>query len=408
MSARSLEGEDGGLRSLLVIDDEPEIVRALFRQFRRDYVVHTATSAADGLQIMAEQPVHVVITDQRMPEMAGSSFLARIKGDYPDAIRLLLTGYADIQVVIKAINEGAVYRYITKPWDPLELESTVRQAFDAHRLIDRNARLMAALEEANAHLEERVRQRTAELDGANARLRALDEVKNEFLGMAAHDLRNPLCTISGAAKLMLEMDLSESVRRELLDSVSGASEYMLDLINDLLDVATIEQGQITLQTAPMAAMDLLERVLHQNRHAATAKGIELRMEGADGLPLLRIDPARVTQVLNNLVSNALKFSYPGTSVTVSVRATDGPALELSVQDEGQGIPDDEIDKVFGKFHRGSLRATGGERSTGLGLAISKVLIERHGGAIEVDSEVGVGSCFRFTLPTVDAPTPAEP
>lgn len=183
---------------LLIIDDEEEVLRALYRQFRRDYAVHLANSAEAGYRIMTEFPVHVIISDQRMPGMNGAEFFGKIKTEFPDAVRLLLTGYSDIQAVIAAINDGNIFRYIVKPWDPLELDTIVREAFDRYHLLVENRLLLVKLQQANSDLEARVAARTAELADANERLKALNAQKDQFLGMAAHDMRTPITVIQAS------------------------------------------------------------------------------------------------------------------------------------------------------------------------------------------------------------------
>src|SRR3954454_25362180 len=146
--------------TILVVDDEPDVVKSVQDLLRYDYKVLGATSAADGLKIMETNEVHVVMTDQRMPETTGVEFLTQLRGEHPDAIRLLFTGYADIKAVIEAINQGNVFRYLAKPWDPDELRTVIRQAAEHYDLIVEKKRLLAELQANNAELER-----------ANARLR---------------------------------------------------------------------------------------------------------------------------------------------------------------------------------------------------------------------------------------------
>ena len=161
-------------RHLLVIDDEVEITKSLLRQFRRTYKVHTATSGVDALGIMEKEPIQVVLSDQRMPGMTGVDFFSKVKDKFPDALKLILTGYSDIEAVVGAINEGQVFRYLTKPWNPLELEIAVKEAFDKHDLIYKNKELMKELHDANVNLEHKVKERTKELESANKRLKDLN------------------------------------------------------------------------------------------------------------------------------------------------------------------------------------------------------------------------------------------
>ena len=383
---------------LLIIDDEEEILKALRRQFRREYDVYIAVNAEEGLRIIKEVPIQVIITDQRMPGVTGVQFLAQAKKELPDATRLLLTGYADIQAVIDAINEGNVFRYITKPWNTQELATIVREAFERHALLVQNRRLVEELKAANAQLEQRVQERTAELAEANARLRAANAQKDYFISMAAHDLRNPLTLILGFVESVLDYpDCTEEERRRYLTLVRRSAEGMVRLLDDLLDLAQIERGQIELRPAAVDLGTFLGEVVEANRLIADRKGITLASELPSEPITAWFDRDRIEQVLNNLISNAVKFSRSGTTVTVGATAT-ADEVRIAVVDQGPGIPAEETARIFGEFTRGSARPTAGERSTGLGLAICQRIVALHSGRIEVDSEVGRGSRFVVVLP----------
>lgn len=237
-----------------------------------------------------------------------------------------------------------------------------------------------------------------ELARKNAELSRLNEQKNELLGMAAHDLRNPLHAILSYSDFLIE-DLSDTWSDDHLEFVSiiqSSSEFMAGLVNDLLDVAKIESGKLQLSQEPTDLRDLVERVVGVMRPLAGNKGIALKMS-VQRLPTVRLDRGKIEQVLNNLLSNAIKYSLPDTTVDVRLRHEDSRAV-LEVEDRGQGIPEEEQDALFQPFKTTSVRGTAGERSTGLGLVITKRIVEGHGGRIEVDSEVGVGSTFTVSLP----------
>src|SRR5229473_3823696 len=160
--------------TLLVVDDEPDVVQSVQDLLRLDYRVLGATRAKEGLRILREQEVHLVMTDQRMPEMTGVEFLGHVRGDHPEAIRVLFTGYADIKAVIDAINQGNVYRYITKPWDPDELQTIIRQAAEQYDLLVERKRLLAELQAKNR-----------ELATANTELVQGNELKEAFIRVAS-------------------------------------------------------------------------------------------------------------------------------------------------------------------------------------------------------------------------------
>jgi signal transduction histidine kinase len=227
----------------------------------------------------------------------------------------------------------------------------------------------------------------------------LDELKNKFLGMAAHDLRNPISVISGYTQLLekgIAGPLTEK-QRDMLRTMDLAANRMLALINDLLDISVIESGRLELHKQMESLPEFLEECRLSNDIIATDKGISLELSTDADLVSLVFDAERISQVLNNLIGNAIKFSASGTTIAVTARRA-GDFAEISVADQGLGIPAEELPKIFGEFERSSTRSTAGEPSTGLGLAIVKRMIEAHGGTIDVESEVGKGSIFTFALP----------
>lgn len=387
----------GGSCNLLIVDDEDEILKALQRQFRRDYQIFLAHSADEGYRLVTEAPIHVIISDQRMPGISGAEFFGKIKTEFPDAVRLLLTGYADIQAVIEAINDGNIFRYIPKPWNPVELDTIVREAFQRCALIIQNRRLVKELRDTNAQLEQRVAERTNELAEMNDRLKVLNGQKDAFLGMAAHDLRTPITIIQGFTDLLAHPKSSQEDTRQFVQIIRETLSQMLNLLDDILDITVIESGKLTLRSQPTEIAGFVERVARLNRFIGNPKGIALVTELEPNLPLATFDPLRIEQVLNNLLSNAFKFSHSDTQVTLCV-VRKGSEIEFSVQDQGLGIREDEIDKVFGEFQRVSTQPTANETSTGLGLSICKRIIALHGGQIGVSSRDGEGSRFSFTLP----------
>ncbi len=227
----------------------------------------------------------------------------------------------------------------------------------------------------------------------------LSELKSKFLGIAAHDLRGPLGIIRGWCSLLAEDVAGQSLeeRRSILDRVDRTCGHMLSLIDDLLDVSVIESGHLELERRQVRIPDFIRECEESYGILTRNKGIAFEVELEQGLPELLIDPARVQQVLSNLLDNAIKFSHPGTAITLRVRRAD-QMIELAVCDQGEGIAEDELGVVFEEFGRASNRPTAGENSTGLGLAIVKRIVQAHGGAVGVESEVGEGSVFTVRLP----------
>ena len=238
-----------------------------------------------------------------------------------------------------------------------------------------------------------------EMARKNSELEKLNVQKNRLLGMAAHDLRSPLGVILSYAEF-LEAEafavLTEE-QREFVTTIKSTSEFMLRLVTDLLDVTAIEAGQLKLDRQPADLVRLIQHNVTLNRVLAARKDIAIGFDPPAGCPALSFDPGKIEQVLNNLIGNAVKFSHRGTQVSVRLTST-ADVVTVAVTDRGQGIPAADLPKLFTPFSKASVRGTGGEQSTGLGLAIVRRIVEGHGGSVRVESEVGQGSTFFFTLP----------
>ena len=256
---------------------------------------------------------------------------------------------------------------------------------------------------ANTHRE--LVNKNRELVNKNRELERLNEQKNRFLGMAAHDLRNPLDVIK-TYSAFLEQDLVDTLnpeQREFLGAIRTSSEFMLGLINDLLDVTKIEAGKLTLEPVSLDLGPRIRENVHRNQVIAQKKQIRIECVVPDDLPPVKADPQKIEQVLNNLISNAVKYSHAGSPVRVVVEAR-SDRLAVAIVDQGQGIAAGEMKKLFQPFTTTETRSTAGEKSTGLGLMIVKRIVEGHGGEIQVKSEAGHGSTFTVLLP-VDQEAP---
>lgn len=392
------QGEEMQNYNLLIIDDELEITKSIARQFRKKYKVFTATSALEGIELMEKEHIQVIISDQRMPEMTGVDFFGIIKDKYPDALKLLLTGYADIEAVIGAINEGQVFRYVTKPWNPEELDTILKEAFEKYELITKNRRLMLRLQDANQSLEQKVKERTSDLEQLNSRLADLNQEKNRYIGMVAHDLRNPIGTAGLFSELLLENydDLAKSEHLEYIGLIQKSCSFSLDLIHEFLDISKIEGGIFDLKTEQTNYIELVRANVELNRMLAHKKSQEIVISTNIPEISLIIDKNKIEQVLNNLIGNAIKYSFPKSKISVDIFEINNQ-LVTKIIDQGQGIPNDELSRIFQPFQTASVKATSSEKSTGLGLAIVKKIIEAHGGTVQVESEVGIGSVFVFNL-----------
>jgi signal transduction histidine kinase len=367
---------------ILLVEDNPGDARLLRETIAeadggRFEITHLVR-CEEATKRLVEDSFDVVLLDLSLPDSKGLETVTRVNAAAPQVPIVIMTGLDDEEMAVAAAKIGAQDYLVKGHIDSRGLVRSLRYA------------------------RERKRQEL-ELAEKNAQLAKLSELKNQFLGMAAHDLHNPLTVIITCAGFLLEETASllpEAKKREFLSRIKANAEFMVNLINDLLDFTRIEAGQIELNLEPVVLTELVARNAEENRLLGAQKGIELELVVEGNGARVNADPARITQVLNNLLSNAFKFSAPGTKVRVTVKKENG-GLKVAVQDQGQGIPREEMGRLFKPFQKTSVRSTAGERSTGLGLAICRQIIEAHKGVIGAESEPGKGSTFFFWLPVVE-------
>ena len=250
-----------------------------------------------------------------------------------------------------------------------------------------------------SHLNNELANAQRELSKSNFELARLNEQKNQFLGVAAHDLRNPLEVILTYSRFLQDEAAAglSPEHLEFLRIIRSSSEFMLNLVDDLLDVAKIEAGKLELDLASVDLARLVEDNVARNRTLAESRGIAVELRKPAAALRMELDAAKIEQVLNNLIGNAVKFSPAGTTVEVSLESGEEGA-RISIRDQGPGLAADEVEKLFRPFERGHARGARGEKSTGLGLAIVQRIVEGHRGRIEAESEPGRGATFRVWLP----------
>jgi len=241
---------------------------------------------------------------------------------------------------------------------------------------------------------------TLELEKANEQTRRLNKQMHLFLGIAAHDLKNSLNVLLGCSNMLLEKVTAQTKKeRTYLELIHRSGITMQNLLDELLDISRIETARFPLSIQEIDLLEVVKDDVQFNQHLAEAKVIQVNLLAPAGPLMARIDPAKIDQVLNNLISNAIKFSPRFSTITVSV---DNRADEIvvAVQDQGPGIPIEEQYNLFRPFQTTSIQPSSGEASTGLGLYIARRIVEEHGGRIWVESETGTGSMFCFSLKNI--------
>ncbi|MGN6216307.1 MAG: sensor histidine kinase [Solirubrobacterales bacterium] len=269
---------------------------------------------------------------------------------------------------------------------------------------DRSARVEIGGLSETATLGAAFNEMARELEIEEGRRDELDRLKDDFVLTASHELRSPLTSVQGFAELlMLERDSLTPKQVETVEVILDNCRHLVRLLNDLLDLARSDAGRLAIRPQPTEVAPLVEDVVRTMRAQTEAAGQPLREDVQPGLPQINVEPARIRQILVNLITNAHEYSPEGASIEVSAR-TVAAEVEIAVSDNGPGIPADQVERIFERFTRGDAGLTQRVGGTGLGLAISKSLVEAHGGTIAVESTPGVGSIFRLRLPIATAPS----
>jgi signal transduction histidine kinase len=381
--------------TLLIVDDELDVLESLRHQFHRTYHVLTSSSGPEALEILENHDVNLILTDQRMPGMAGDAFLQRARAVRPETIRMLFTGYADIQGVIRAVNEGQIFRYILKPWDSLELEAIIRQGAEQFDLLAERRRLIGDLESAN---EELVR--------ANDELARADQLKTAFIEVASHEFNTPITLVLGLTELLrLGNPGRPEQEQEILRQITASGRQLARLVYNILTLLRADDFRKTLERTPISLRELIERVVDQVRPLATVRDLRFATDVTADLGEFELDADKISAVLVNLLTNAIKFTPDGGVIQLSVREKGGEGAEIRVEDRGVGMDPQALKHLFQPFFTqlDPSRHSSGDfgfckRGLGLGLTIAKQFVEMHGGSISASSREGGGTTITVYLP----------
>src|SRR5580704_12968054 len=267
---------------LLVVDDEADLVHSVQDLLRFDYRVLGATRAVDGLKIMEQEQVHIVMTDQRMPEMTGVEFLRRLRESHPEVIRLLFTAYADIKAVTDAINQGSVYRYITKPFEPQELQAVLKQAVEHVELVAERKKLMAELQEKNRQLE-----------SANAELLQANDLKKAFIKVASHELRTPLTIVMGLSDLGKQTPGVPAPVDQWLERIHVASMRLNERVDLMIKLLLADSFERPLTRTAAALADLVHAAATEVETFIAQRGQHLEVVAPDDLGTMLIDEDKI-------------------------------------------------------------------------------------------------------------------
>lgn len=355
---------------VLYIDDEANNLLAFQAGFRRFYDIYTAETVTDGMNILNDQDIQVIIADQRMPRTTGVEFFNIIRKAHPDPVRILLTGYTDLDAVIDAINKGEIFRFIKKPWDGQELKMAIQNGYELYLT------------------RKQLNDKVAELEKAN------DEL-NCFVYSTSHDLRSPLANIIGILNLA-NMQLPESAQNEYFAMIESCVNKMDAFIHKTIEYYKGIRLDDIHETVDFMKMfsDSIELCNMQNPLIVFDVHVEQPVP-------FRCDAFRLSVILNNLISNAVKYQRteePNPIVRLSAVVTEKKAT-IYIEDNGVGIIEEHLNKIFQIF----FRSTDFKNGLGIGLYIVKEALTRIGGEISVASEYGKGTSFTLTIPNQPQP-----
>ena len=372
---------------ILVVDDELGIREGCKRALTpHGFEVDVAENGPAGLRKLREEgPFDVLLLDAMMPGMSGLEMWQQARQLAPDLICIIITGYATVELAVQATREGA-HDFIAKPFTSELLLQVINRQLERQQL-RREAERVRALQEE-----------TRELARARAELQKLEAVEGRFMLNMVHILRAPVAVLQNSIQLIRKGYVPPEEQPAMLERAEQRAGELLTTLDDLLILAYLKEGVGLTKAETVSVADVLEEVLAELKVQADQREINVSLEVADR-PHIMANPDYIKALWTNLLSNAIRYTPAGGQVTVSLRADREQEQVIgAVSDTGIGVAVEDITRIFEDFYRTEEAKAMQETGTGLGLPIVQQVIEKYGGTIEVESVVGQGSTFRFTLP----------
>ncbi len=389
--------------TVLALDDESDNLDALERIFRKTYRFLRANSGLEALEILSHEPrIDVIITDQRMPQMTGVEFLEKTLHTHPRTVRILLTGYTDIDSIVAAVNQGHIFRYITKPWETTDLVNSVEQAMQYYARGEE-------LEIKNQALEK-----------ALTELKTLDEAKNKFMILINHELKTPLTVIQSFLGLLQETKLSED-QQIYSDRIKKSSNRLQEIIDDTLIVSRFTAGVLKLNQQSTSMLDWLQSLQNEftkdfqtelqkkNLSIKLVNKLNLKMSNSTSQDSsnikLNLDTNLFKRALHHLLNNAIKFASPETEISLTLsrplkdKNSNSPnTIAMSVENEGPPFPTSWIKEIETPFKLQS-EIMNHSKGLGLGMSVINAITQAHQGQIQIENTPlnTEGNLYRVTV-----------
>ncbi len=381
---------------ILIVDDNPANVRMLEKMLGSAKYTNliSVTDSRDVAPLCLKNRFDLIMLDIRMPHLSGFDVMEQLAAQAEDDYLpiLVLTAQTDRETRLRALGAGAK-DFLIKPFDREEVLNRIRNMLDI-RLLHNQVRDQKLL------LEEKVRERTADLRHALKSAEAASQAKSQFLAIVSHELRTPLTAILGFAEIMCGEALAplDSRYKKYVDDIHGSGRSLLKIVNDLLDTVNVEAGTVDFNEADVDVTKVIAESLRIAEAGAARIQPALISQIPDDLPHLRADPALLQRSVTELVSNALKFTPPDGHVEIHAEKNKSGGIIISVSDSGIGISPDQIKRVLTPFGQTDVNLDRRNEGVGLGLSLAKAFTELHGGRLSVASEIGNGTIVALTFP----------
>lgn len=373
--------------NILYIDDETLNLDSFTAVFWNHYNIYTAKNTNEAYTILHQNNIKVIISDQKMPGETGLDFFNRIKPEFPDIILILLTGFADMQIVINAINSNILFRFVTKPWDKTDLKQTIDNAIQHYNINQLNNELVKNLEIKNH-----------ELIKEKEHAEESDRLKTAFLSNLSHEVRTPLNGIVGFCEMLKQSYTDQERTNFFIDLILKSSHQLINIMNNIVELSQIESKSININNQKFGINNLINEIVDYTNNYYTSNTVTFAYNNCITQNNLEIisDKNKIFETLKHIIDNAFKFTNFGTVTLTCLKNNNH--LVFTIADTGIGIAPEKHELIFERFmqvEQGLTRKYGGN---GLGLTLANKYIKMLNGSISIKSDLNKGSTFIVKIP----------